>query len=339
MNLKVVNHKDEAFKDLKEAKEALRTREPRSFILWGHEITLTGSGVLKLGKEEFQMATSGLRSMLKRLQIPHKFGTEILPTEDLVRDVNSLLTVSEKRFQILIRPDDNTVVGFTNEEFTSVPYSNLLDVIVPPEGAQLESIRVNDENMVINIIKDRDIEPVKGDISKIGSRVVTSNTGFGDLSINTLVFRLICSNGATVGKQFDGASFSLKGRSASDILSDGMMFINQAVQNVELIAAGLERMVQLPITEMSMYDIDKDHHRVIKTPAMEILPSKMRKIIGSKDQTDQLFKDIDETTSTYDVYNNITAIAQRFNLVRRVGIEQIGGSILSVAMKDIRQAA
>ncbi len=335
--IKTINHPDRVFETLEEAIEGLPAAEPRAIVVPTHEILMTGEG-LKVGETDvFPLATSGLKAMFKRLKIPFKFGTEILPTEDAVRDVNSLLTVAESNVMLMVRPDDNSVVGFTNDEFTPVPYRDLLQIIVPPEGAEVEKIRANDENMVVNIVKDRDIEPVEGDISKVGNRIVTSNTGFSDLHINTFLFRLVCSNGATVSKEFGGASFNLRGRSSRDILTDSMVFINQAAIDVEHIAAGLEKMVTLPIGEMSMYNIEATY--ITKKPALQVLPSKVRGIIRNREQSEQVFQNVTPETPAYDVYNNITQAAHRFELARRTALEEVGGSVLSVAMSDVRKAA
>ena len=335
MSLDVVRHHDQSWGSFEEAMTELPKIEPRHEIVNGRDMTFTPDLRLFFGQNGFKFAESGVRAMFKLLKIPFHFGTEILPSENMVNDVNSLLQDSSKNFMILIRGDDETVVGFTSEDFTPVRYTDLLRVVNPPSEAMMESVRVNDENMVVNIVKHREIEPIKGDISKVGNRLQTSNTGFGNLSINTLIFRLVCANGATVSKEYGGATFSLRGRASRDILTDGMMFVNQAVIDVEHIASGLDRMVQLPIGEMRLPTGQRFGARV---PALELLPVRVREVIG-KEQTEHFFKDTLPETPSYNIYNNITQAAQRYDLKRRSRMEQIGGSLLSVSMHDVRAAA
>ena len=75
----------------------------------------------------------------------------------------------------------------------------VLPIIGQMEGARFESCQITDSRMYMKVVNTRlEAEVVPGDIVQAGVIISNSETGMGAVSIQPLVYRLVCSNGMIV---------------------------------------------------------------------------------------------------------------------------------------------
>lgn len=75
----------------------------------------------------------------------------------------------------------------------------VLPIIGQMEGARFESCQITDSRMYLKVVNTRlEAEVVPGDIVQAGVIISNSEVGEGSVSIQPLVYRLVCSNGMIV---------------------------------------------------------------------------------------------------------------------------------------------
>lgn len=124
--------------------------------------------------------------------------------------------------QRMVRTLDNKARAFLSSRYRPLDNHELAEIALPQlleSGCRIESCDVTEKRMYIKAVTEKvSFEVKKGDIVQAGIVISNSEVGMGALSIEPLLFRLICLNGAIINdakmrrthlgrgnEQFDGA--------------------------------------------------------------------------------------------------------------------------------------
>lgn len=119
----------------------------------------------------------------------------------LAENVNAWFTTDPKRR--MVRTLDGTARAFLSDSYRRIDNFQIAETVLPIiaeiEGAKVESCEITDERMYIKVVNPRlEREVSVGDAVQSGIMITNSEVGLGSMTIQPLVYRLVCSNGMVV---------------------------------------------------------------------------------------------------------------------------------------------
>ena len=143
------------------------------------------------------------RQIGTHLKIPAAYYDRMLSDypELLAENVNSWF--QREPTQRMVRTLDGTVRAFLSNRYRRIDNLDIAEIVLPViqqmEDAYFESCQITDSRMYIKVVNTRlEAEVVPGDIVQSGIIISNSEVGLGSVSIQPLVYRLVCSNGMVV---------------------------------------------------------------------------------------------------------------------------------------------
>lgn len=153
--------------------------------------------------EPMQVNTIAHRQFGTHLKIPAPYYDRMLTEkpELLAANVNAWLQHSPSKR--LLRTMEGTARAFLSNRYRRIDNMEIATAVLPiigqMEGARFESCQITDSRMYMKVVNPRlEAEVVPGDIVQAGVIISNSETGMGAVSIQPLVYRLVCSNGMIV---------------------------------------------------------------------------------------------------------------------------------------------
>ena len=152
------------------------------------------------GGGEYGITTLARRQLAEKLKIPFTYF-ERMRTEQpalLDRNVNTWLqTDSERR---MIRTLDGQVRAVLSDRYRRLDNYDLAENVLPIlqrlDGARFESVELTETKMYLKVVTPRvEYEIAPGDVVQAGIVITNSEVGHGTLSVQPLVYRLVCRNG------------------------------------------------------------------------------------------------------------------------------------------------
>jgi hypothetical protein len=161
--------------------------------------TPLASGGIK-GGGEYGITSLAQRQLAEKLKIPFAcFERMRAGHPDLLdRNVNTWLhTEGDRR---MIRTLDGQVRAVLSDRYRRLDDFDLAESVLPilqrPEGARFESVELTDTKMYLKVITPGvEFEVAPGDIVQSGIVITNSEVGCGTLSVQPLLYRLVCKNG------------------------------------------------------------------------------------------------------------------------------------------------
>lgn len=119
----------------------------------------------------------------------------------LAENINSWFAV-EPRVR-MVRSLGDTMRALLSDKYRRIDNyevaQTVLPIIADMQDARIESCDITDERMYIKVVNPRlTTEVVPGDVVQSGILISNSEVGMGSLTIQPLVYRLVCSNGMVV---------------------------------------------------------------------------------------------------------------------------------------------
>lgn len=119
----------------------------------------------------------------------------------LAHNVNEWL--QREPAQRMLRTMDGTARAFLSNRYRRIDNMEIAEIVLPElqklEGAVFESCQITESRMYIKVVNPRlQAEVSPGDIVQSGVIISNSEVGQGSVSIQPLVFRLVCSNGMVI---------------------------------------------------------------------------------------------------------------------------------------------
>lgn len=143
------------------------------------------------------------RQLGSHLKIPADYYDRMLAQDPelLAHNVNTWF--QKEPSTRMIRTLGGTARAFLSNRYRRIDNMEIAKVVLPLIGrmtdAHFESCQITDSRMYIKVVNRRlTAEVVKGDIVQAGIIISNSEVGQGSVSIQPLVYRLVCSNGMIV---------------------------------------------------------------------------------------------------------------------------------------------
>lgn len=306
--------------------------------------------------QEYGVSQIAHRQIGERLSIPAKFydrlrQPDVLESEanmDLRRlldtNVNTLFRQAPERRMIRTFDSEDGGLGlvraFLSDRYRRRDNDELAEHILPILGeipdVRIESTALTDTRFYLKAIAPRiEREVAKGDIVQAGVMIRNSEVGHGSLTVQPIVYRLICLNGMIVaqatrhyhvGRQVDSDEANRVFRDETLALDDAAFFSKLA----DVVKAAVDE-AQFEQIVMQMRDA-RDGQRIEKpVEAMERLT---KRFTFSDDEGESVLKHLIEggDLSAYGVLNAITRASQDVESYdRATELEAVGGQVLAIA--------
>lgn len=139
------------------------------------------------------------------LDIPRKYYDRMLQQEPELLAYNVNHWFQHQPEQRMIRTIDGCARAFLSNRYRRIDNLDIARVTLPIIGempdARYESCQITTDYMYIKVVNPRlTAEVVPGDIVQAGVVISNSETGLGAVTIQPLVYRLVCSNGMVVNE-------------------------------------------------------------------------------------------------------------------------------------------
>ena len=154
----------------------------------------------KDGAGEYGITNLARRQLAEKLKIPFTYF-ERMRTEQPVlldRNVNTWLQTDNERR--MIRTLDGQVRAVLSDRYRRLDNYDLAENVLPilqrlPD-ARFESVELTETKMYLKVVTPRvEYEIAPGDVAQAGIVITNSEVGHGTLSVQPLVYRLVCRNG------------------------------------------------------------------------------------------------------------------------------------------------
>jgi len=172
--------------------------------LMHHRTGTDGSTSLQIeapdGAKQFTATESCRRQLADRLKIPFTYFERMRTNQPELLDRNVNTWLHREPEQRLIRTLDGRARAFLSDRYRRLDNYDLLEHVLPIlrelPGARFESMELTEARMYVKVVSPRvEFEIQPGDLVQAGVVISNSEIGQGSLSVQPLVYRLVCSNG------------------------------------------------------------------------------------------------------------------------------------------------
>lgn len=153
--------------------------------------------------EPLQINQTAHRQLGTHVKIPAGYYDRMLTAhpELLAHNVNAWL--QREPSKRMVRTIGGTARAFLSSRYRRIDNLEIAQVVLPiigqMEGARVESCEITDSRMYIKVVNPRlEKEVSPGDTVQAGVIISNSEVGLGSVSIQPLIYRLVCSNGMIV---------------------------------------------------------------------------------------------------------------------------------------------
>jgi hypothetical protein len=170
-----------------------------------HHVTDTGGTTSLLieapdGSKRFTATESCRRQLADRLKIPFAYFERMRTDQPELLDRNVNTWLHKEPEQRLVRTLDGRARAFLSDRYRRLDNYDLLEHVLPIlrelPGARFESMELTETRMYVKVVTPRiEFEIQPGDTVQAGVVISNSEIGHGSLSVQPLVYRLVCRNG------------------------------------------------------------------------------------------------------------------------------------------------
>jgi len=157
---------------------------------------------LFLGGETLMVNATAHDQMASRLEIPVKYYDKMRETSPELLDHNVNHWFSRQQEKYLVRSLDGNMRALLSNKYRPLDNAELAEVALPQliaAGAEVESCEVTEKRLYIKAVTPRiNFEVKKNDVVQAGIVISNSEIGMGSLSIEPLLYRLVCLNGLII---------------------------------------------------------------------------------------------------------------------------------------------
>lgn len=185
----------------------------RDFLGHAHHMHMEDDGrtlLLENGANSLSIRLNDIAAgqLVSAMGIPGKYAVEMAEKKPqlLAQNVNAWMGDKDQRY--MVRTYDLAENGLQGRAFLSDRYRRIDNIEVAEatltqfaghDGYEIVSSAVTERRFYLKIVNHRlEQEVVPGDIVQAGVVISNSEVGMGSVSVQPLVYRLICSNGAIV---------------------------------------------------------------------------------------------------------------------------------------------
>ena len=165
------------------------------------QLRVTENGLDKITPLDIRQTAH--RQLGTYLGIPQKYYELMRTDAPELLAYNANYWFSQKNELRTLRTMDGCARAFLSNRYRRIDNLDIAGIVLPVlqemEGMHFESCQLTDSRMYIKVVNTRlEAEVVPGDIVQSGIIISNSEVGLGSVSIQPLVYRLVCSNGMVV---------------------------------------------------------------------------------------------------------------------------------------------
>ena len=190
-----------------------QNRMKRDFIGHAQHLHMQDDGrtmVMENGASSMQFAMTDLfhKQIGSAMGIPAKYYDEMAEKKPFLLAENVNAWLADKDQSYMVRSYDQGENGMLARAFLSDRYRRLdnldvaeatLPLFAGREGFEIVSAAVTERKFYLKVVNHRlEMDVVPGDIVQAGVVISNSEVGLGSVSVQPLVYRLVCTNGMTV---------------------------------------------------------------------------------------------------------------------------------------------
>lgn len=225
------------------------------------------------GDTRFGITELARRQLADKLKIPFAYFERMRADQPRLLDANVNTWLESEDERRMIRTLDGDVRAVLSERYRRLDNWDLADHVLPiletlSPDATFESVQLTDTRMYLKVVTPRvQYEIAKGDIVQAGVVVTNSEVGHGTLSVQPLIYRLVCTNGLIapdsamrkhhLGRVLSGDENSVVTFQNDTLAADDRAFflkvrdvVREAVSesSFRLLAARMQKTMGIPIT-------------------------------------------------------------------------------------------
>lgn len=309
-----------------------------------HHVTDTSGATALLieapdGSKRFTATESCRRQLADRLKIPFAYFERMRTDQPELLDRNVNTWLHKEPEQRLIRTLDGRARAFLSDRYRRLDNYDLLEHVLPIlrelPGARFESMELTETRMYVKVVTPRiEFEIQPGDVVQAGVVISNSEIGHGSLSVQPLVYRLVCRNGliapdramrkAHVGRLQEASTEEITVFRDDTLAAEDKAFYLK-VRDVVQAAVSQASFEQTAVKMRATLGIKLTGDPV---RAVEVLAT--RYLLNEQERSGVLRSLIAESDlSGYGLVNAVTGYAQEVdNYDRATELEQLGGRLL-----------
>jgi len=285
------------------------------------------------------------QQIASRLGIPLKYYQRMQAEAPALLDENVNNWLEQTPARRMLRVMDGNVRAFLSDRYRRLDNLELCAAVLPiiheMKGAIIESCEVTEAHLYLKVVnKKLKTEVTVGDVVQAGFVISNSEVGLGHLTVEPMIFRLVCKNGLIckdfsqkkrhIGKQVENYDTAYEIYSDETLAQDDKAFFMKVQDTVRtavdenkfmLTVNRLQEAMKIPFEHNPMEEVEllADRFSLTETEQGDILR--------------QLFKGGD--CSRYGLLNAVTAASQNTeDYERATELERIGGEILALPVPN-----
>jgi hypothetical protein len=302
-------------------------------------------------REDFHLSWNGdwypttywtLRSLLAYLGIPENFAKRI-PTDLLLDNIDRL---KNKNTSMVAFLRDGIVINIRKEPYCHIKNTDVLQLFEKYQQLwDFESLRISDRGIELSFLNEQlgKLEPQLGDITKIGFRIINSETGYRGLKASFLLFRLICENGAVLADKWGDVRWSYDNRMRDETsLSLFEQRISTLSLTIEPLRQQYSKLLSRCLPDEQFVSLWRSLERIFSGETADQI------IQTEKRERKAIFKQVTERTkrnkqqingpieppqttrwNLYELYNQMTETAKNYDFIGCRHLERLAGDLIS----------
>ena len=149
---------------------------------------------------EYGVTDLARRQLADKLKIPFTYFERMRTEQPALLDRNINTWLAQDGERRMIRTLDGKVRAVLSDRFRRLDNYDLAESVLPIlhrlKGARFESVELTETRMYLKVVTPRiEVEIAPGDVVQAGIVITNSEVGQGTLSVQPLVYRLVCRNG------------------------------------------------------------------------------------------------------------------------------------------------
>lgn len=153
--------------------------------------------------EPLDIGATAHRQIGTKLSIPAKYYAKMMSEDPELLSVNVNTWFGRSDNQHMLRVLDGKARALLSNRYRRIDHIQIAEAVLPiirdMPDAQVESCNITEDRMYIKVVNPRlQSEVTPGDIVQAGLIISNSEIGLGSVSIQPLVYRLVCKNGMVV---------------------------------------------------------------------------------------------------------------------------------------------
>jgi hypothetical protein len=300
------------------------------------------------GGRDYGITELARRQLAEKLKIPYVYFERMRSEAPRLLDVNVNNWLSQDNERRLIRTLDGQVRAVLSERFRRLDNWDLAEHVLPilqrlPE-ARFESVELTETKMYLKVVTPQvQYEVAPGDVVQAGVVVSNSEVGCGSLSVQPLVYRLVCRNGLIAS---DGALRKTHVGRILDTVEDAVTVFKDDTMLADDRAFFLKvrDVVEATVSEATLRVVGEKMRRTLGIPitgdpikSVEVLAQRFTFNEGERTGVLRHLVQAGDL-SGFGLVNAVTHYAEDVDdYDRATEFEQLGGRLLELSAKEWKQ--